>query len=100
MARTTYIGETARPLCVRVKEHLEGKARSRVATPLGAHRVEVHGGVDFAVKVRILTYESEISARKTLEAFWIHSKSPKINRKEECLAVTNELAPYLTICGL
>ena len=34
-----YIGETGRPLNVRIKEHLDGKARSRISTPLGCHRL-------------------------------------------------------------
>ncbi|EYC42711.1 hypothetical protein Y032_0521g2875 [Ancylostoma ceylanicum] len=90
-----YIGETARPLCLRIKEHLEGKARSRESTPLGAHRLHRHGGADFGVKVSILAHEQQISARKSLEAFWIHAKNPKMNRKEECLSITRELAPYI-----
>ncbi|KAK6726986.1 hypothetical protein RB195_004969 [Necator americanus] len=39
-------------------------------------------------------------ARGTLEAFWINAKSPKMNRKEECLAVTKELALYQDLCGV
>ncbi|EYB91262.1 hypothetical protein Y032_0208g2083 [Ancylostoma ceylanicum] len=70
-----YVGETARPLCVRVKEHLEGKSSSRSSTPLGSHRALAHNGVDYEVQATILAYETEISARKTLEAFWIHYKS-------------------------
>ncbi|EYB98991.1 hypothetical protein Y032_0126g1343 [Ancylostoma ceylanicum] len=33
-----FIGETARPLCARIREHLDGKQRSRESTPLGNHR--------------------------------------------------------------
>uniref|UniRef100_A0A7I4YNC5 Reverse transcriptase domain-containing protein n=1 Tax=Haemonchus contortus TaxID=6289 RepID=A0A7I4YNC5_HAECO len=94
-----YIGETGRPLCVRVKEHLEGLNRARVETPLGAHRVESHKGVVFGITVRILLREPLTSARKTLEAFFINANSPKMNRKEECLAVANELAPFSDLCG-
>ncbi|EYC27489.1 hypothetical protein Y032_0009g757 [Ancylostoma ceylanicum] len=95
-----YVGETARPLCVRVKEHLEGKSSSRLSTPLGRHRAQAHNGVDFEVQVTILAGESEISARKTLEAFWIHSKNPKMNRREECPTITSELLPYLAACNI
>ncbi|EYB88370.1 hypothetical protein Y032_0248g83 [Ancylostoma ceylanicum] len=95
-----YIGETARPLCVRIKEHLEGKSSSRTSTPLGCHRMRVHNGVDFEVETTILEFETEISARKTLEAFWIHVKNPKMNRKEECPTITNELLPYLEWCDI
>ncbi|EYC22134.1 hypothetical protein Y032_0017g3171 [Ancylostoma ceylanicum] len=92
-----YIGETARPLCVRVKEHLEGKSSSRTSTPLGCHRMRVHDGVDYEVETTILQLETEISARKTLEAFWIHVKNPKMNRKEECPTITNELLPLILL---
>ncbi|EYC24969.1 hypothetical protein Y032_0012g1613 [Ancylostoma ceylanicum] len=94
-----YVGETVRPLCVRVKEHLEGKSSSRLSTPLG-RRAQAHNGVDFEVQVTILAGESEISARKTLEAFWIHSKNPKMNRREECPTITSELLPYLAACNI
>ena len=52
-----YIGETARPLRVRDIEHLDGKARSRVSTALGCHRVNTHGGIDFGVTVEVLEQE-------------------------------------------
>ena len=79
-----YIGETARPLCVRIKEHLDGRDKSRTSTPLGTHRVQKHAGTNFGVSVKILAHESQTSARKCLEAFWIHAKTPKMNRKKEC----------------
>ncbi|VDP62610.1 unnamed protein product, partial [Heligmosomoides polygyrus] len=47
------------------------------------------------VAVTILARESDVSARKTLEALWIASRNPKINRKDECVAVTQELAPFV-----
>ncbi|EYC42564.1 hypothetical protein Y032_0526g2936 [Ancylostoma ceylanicum] len=86
-----YVGETARPLCVKVNEHLEGKSSSRLSTLLGRHRA--HNGVGFEVQVTILADESEICARRTLEAFWIHSKNPKMNSREECSTITSELLP-------
>ncbi|XGW13724.1 hypothetical protein V3C99_000216 [Haemonchus contortus] len=95
-----YIGETGRPLYVRVKEHLSGLAGSRMHTPLGAHRVSFHAGLSFDVSVSILALETEIAARKTLEAFWITVKEPLMNRKEECVAITRELAPFLDLCNL
>ena len=39
-----YIGETGRPLCVRAKEHLDGTEKSRISTPLGAHKIWTHAG--------------------------------------------------------
>ncbi|KAK6763170.1 hypothetical protein RB195_023762 [Necator americanus] len=94
-----YIGETGRPLCIRVKEHLDGLAKSKTFTPLGAHRRICHPNSEVEVYVRILSYESEITARRTLEGFWISAKSPKMNRKDECIAITNELSPYQDLCS-
>ncbi|KAK6741517.1 hypothetical protein RB195_009399 [Necator americanus] len=48
--------------------------------------------------VSILSYEYEITARRTLEAFWITTKSPKMNKKDECIAITNELSVYQDLC--
>ena len=93
-----YIGETARPLCLRINEHLKEKTQSRVSTPLGAHRIQKHSGGDFTVQVSILAHETEIVARKTLEALWIRARAPVMNRRDECLPVTSELAPYLGLC--
>ena len=95
----TYIGETGRPLCTRIKEHLDGLSKGNVATPLGMHRRLSHDDAGVVVQVRILAREPEILARKTLEAFWIAAQNPKINRKDECLAITNELSPYRSLCG-
>ena len=67
-------------------------------TALGAHRRQVHDNSEFGITVEILSQELRTSARKTLEAFWITAKSPKMNRKDECLAITNELAPFLDLC--
>ncbi|VDL73681.1 unnamed protein product [Nippostrongylus brasiliensis] len=89
-----YVGETGRPLCVRVKEHLDGLRRGTLSTPLGEHKVRRHEGLPIEVAVSILAREPDIAARRTLEAFWIAARAPKINRKEECVAVTQELAPF------
>lgn len=32
-----------------------------------------------------------------LESFWIHAKDPKVNRKEECLYITQELKPQIGV---
>ncbi|EYC18662.1 hypothetical protein Y032_0026g1298 [Ancylostoma ceylanicum] len=94
-----YIGETGRPLGVRIQEHLDGLQKSKLTTPLGTHRRQRHDDGEFGVDISILAREVEISARKTLEAFWIFAKSPKMNRKDECIAITNELAPFAGLCG-
>ena len=92
-----YIGETGRPLCVRIKEHLDGKANKKSNTPLGAHRTQKHNGVDFEINVTILAQEPKISARRVLESFWIKSKNPKMNSKDECLHITHDLIRYIRL---
>ncbi|EYB89997.1 hypothetical protein Y032_0224g2698 [Ancylostoma ceylanicum] len=94
-----YTGETGRPLCIRIKEHLDGMTRPRVTTAPGGHRRHSHGNNSLEVAVAILSLEPEIVARKTLEAVWITAMNPNMNRKEECIAVTNELALYQDLCG-
>lgn len=82
---------------MRIKEHLDGKEKLRASTALGYHRLHCHEGEDFEVKVEILGHEVQTSARKALEAFWIYSRDPKVNRKGECLYITRELKPYLRL---
>ncbi|KAK6764730.1 hypothetical protein RB195_024893 [Necator americanus] len=55
----------------------------------GAHRTQCHDNTPFKIAVTILARESDVLARKTLEAFYITAKSPIMNRKEECIAVTS-----------
>ncbi|EYC22102.1 hypothetical protein Y032_0018g3714 [Ancylostoma ceylanicum] len=95
-----YIGETSRALAVRVNEHLASKRRGSRITPLGKHRHEAHDGNDFDVKCKILACESEISARKALEAFWITVCNPEMNSKNECLSITSDFLPYISLCEL
>ncbi|EYC27158.1 hypothetical protein Y032_0009g554 [Ancylostoma ceylanicum] len=90
-----YIEETGRPLCIRIKEHLDGKNKQRSSTALGGHRLRHHDGVDFDVEITILAREIQTPARKALEAFLIRAKNPEMNRKEECLSITQELNSYL-----
>ncbi|XGW33962.1 hypothetical protein V3C99_018028 [Haemonchus contortus] len=92
-----YIGETSRPLYVRIKEHVEGKVRSRVSSALGAHRVESHCRADFEITAAVLARESQTPARKTLEVFWIQVARPKMDRKEEGITITRELRPYIRL---
>ncbi|KAK6748873.1 hypothetical protein RB195_001474 [Necator americanus] len=74
-----YIGETRRMLNVRIKEHLAGKRRRSSMTPLERHKNDKHDGNEFEIKCTILAHEKEISARKTLEAFWISVRNPSMN---------------------
>ena len=85
---SAYIGETGRMLAVRLKEHLAGKRRSNMLTPLGKYRVQEHNGNDYDVKCTILALETDISSRKALEAFWISARNPSMNNRSEC--VTNK----------
>ncbi|XGW34592.1 hypothetical protein V3C99_018497 [Haemonchus contortus] len=95
-----YIGETGRMLGIRVKEHLAGKRRGSLLTPLGRHRLEGHQGNDFDIECKILAYENEIGARKILEALHIRTKNPGLNNRNECLTITSELLPFIPFCGL
>ena len=95
-----YVGETGRTLSIRIREHLASKRRKSLTSPLGKHRIETHGGDDFDTKCTILTYEKEISARKALEAFWISAKNPAMNNKNECLSITSDFLPFVSLCEL
>ena len=87
-------------LSIRVKEHLADKRRKNMASTLGRHRREAHGDEDFDIKVTILTFEEEISARKAMEAFWISAKNPEMNNKNECLSITADFLPFISLCEL
>ena len=97
--RAIYIGETGRPLSVRVNEHLASKRRQSLVSPLGKHRKEDHEGEDFEISCNILAVEDNISARKALEAAYILARNPKMNSKNEQLSITNDLKPFLSFCG-
>ena len=99
MCGEEYIGETGRPLCLRINEHLDGMRKSRVSTPLGAHRKLSHRDMAFEISISVLSKETNIAARKAIEACWISCRCPKLNRKGEKIAVSNELAPFLQMCG-
>ncbi|KAK6744028.1 hypothetical protein RB195_010992 [Necator americanus] len=57
--------KVGRSVGVRINEHMAGKRRKSLITPLGRHRHEAHNGNDCDVKCVILVHETEISARKT-----------------------------------
>ncbi|VDO62278.1 unnamed protein product [Heligmosomoides polygyrus] len=95
-----YIGKTGTPLRVSVKEHADGLNKCKVSTPLGEHRLRMDSGTAIGVEVTVLACESDIAARKTLEALWIAFKNPAINRKEERVAIIQKLAPFADLCGL
>ena len=95
-----YIGETGRPLGVRMKEHMASKRRESLVSPLGKHRREDHNGTDFDIKCTTLAIEESISARKTLEAAWIFARAPRMNGRNEQLSITNDLMPFIGLCQL
>uniref|UniRef100_A0A7I4YFE8 Reverse transcriptase domain-containing protein n=2 Tax=Haemonchus contortus TaxID=6289 RepID=A0A7I4YFE8_HAECO len=47
-----------------------------------------------------ISRKTEISARKALEAFWIFQRNPKMNGRDECASITNDLLPYIPHCEL
>ena len=96
----TYIGETGRPLAKRMKEHLASMRRGNLATPLGRHKAEVHDGNNFDIKCTILAQETEIAARKALEAFWISVRNPHMNSRDERPSISNDLLPFIPYCEL
>lgn len=69
-------------------------------TPKGEHGVQWNGGAQVKVAVTVLARCSDVSAGKTLEVFRIVYRNPKINHKDECVAVTERLAPLLVGFGL
>ncbi|VDO89127.1 unnamed protein product [Heligmosomoides polygyrus] len=85
-----YIGDTARSLGVREKEHVDGLNRCKVATPLWEHRLRSHSGAVIGVAVTTLARQVDIAAHKALEA---------LNRKEERVAVNQKLDPFANLCG-
>ena len=93
-----HIGETGRVLRVRIEEHMAGKRKGNLGTPLGKHKMEAHSGEDFEVKCTILSYETEISARKALEAAWIYTKNPAMNSRNECVSIAGDLISLLSLC--
>ncbi|EYB85941.1 hypothetical protein Y032_0287g1426 [Ancylostoma ceylanicum] len=70
-----------------------------MATSLGTHRRLCHENSKIQNGVTFLSREPKIIARKTLRAFWITAKGPKMSRKDECIAITKELALYQNLCG-
>ena len=59
--------------------------------------MEAYSGEDFEVKCTILSCETEISARKALEAAWIYSKNPAMNSKNECVSTASDLISLLSL---
>lgn len=51
-----------------------------------------HNGAGFDVSVKILGQETQVTALKTSEVFWIHARSPEMKMKDECLQMTQKLS--------
>ena len=73
-----YVGETDRLLSISMKQQLSGIRRGKLDDTLGKHKAEANNGNDFNVRCVILARESDISARKALEAAFICTKNPVI----------------------
>lgn len=71
---------------------------SNVHTPLVEHRVQSHGCAMVEVAVTIVARERDATVSRTLEAFW-RAINPKISQKDGCIALTQELAPFIDLCG-
>ena len=71
----TYIGETARALGTRIKEHVSGNTNSAITdhTQTTGHRIR-------GDKVKILDQETNWHKRKVKEAIYIRRHAPKMNR--------------------
>ncbi|KAL6731464.1 hypothetical protein Aduo_002329 [Ancylostoma duodenale] len=53
----------------------------------------------FRTAIDVCTGEVERS-RKALEAFWIAARNPKMNNRNECLSITSDFLPYISLCEL
>ena len=72
----SYVGQTARHLTTRLKEH------SRPSTNVGSHLATFETTMENA-EVKILDKSPNLNKLLTLEALYITSKTPTINLKEE-----------------
>ena len=77
---------------------MANKRKGNVGSPLGKHKIEVHHGDEFDVKCVILGYETDIAARKALEAAWIQIKNPPMNGRNECVSIASDLLSFLSLC--
>ena len=71
-----YIGETARALGTRLKEHTDGKHQSSAIT----EHQQVTGHLCDTDNVKVLTQEERFFPRKIREALKIHQRRPALNR--------------------
>ena len=82
-----YIGETGRPLYMRIQEHLRScrnpSCPSYVDKLLAKQRVASHASRMPSLKVKILESCRDKTQRKILEAFQIKKQHPPINSREE-----------------
>ena len=77
-----YIGETARSLGERFREHF--MYRNNQQSVFYNHKLEVHNGNNFDFQINILnTHPGDPMRRQVAEAVCIEEINPKLNRKEE-----------------
>lgn len=80
----------------RFKEQLTSKWRGILTCPLGKHRAEGHGEIDFDVKRT--TYGTDTSSRKELELFLIFATDPAVNCRDGCSSIEVKLS-FISHCG-
>ena len=88
----SYVGESGRPLHIRIREHMRSfnrpLLRSYVDMPMACHRKERHpdsmaNNVIPAVQVIILANSNSTVRRRVLEATHIQLINPSINKRDE-----------------
>ena len=79
-----YVGETGRPLFVRIEEHEADVHHNRTRKgPWANHCREQHMDEKVNLEVTILEIERDTHLRKIKEALYIKKLKPKINEKTE-----------------
>ena len=83
-----YIGETSRPLAVRLKEHAEAVKRLEVNKNAIAEYVATSNAKPLWEKSRILAREENWYQRRVKEAMWIERRQENINRNHGLEEIT------------
>ena len=93
VCQVEYIGETARPLHIRIHEHVRSMnspfSQSYMNMPLAKHAVASHGGRPFTIKVKLERIVGGTVQRKIQEALFIAKRRPALNERAEMLEFVN-----------
>ena len=98
-ANITYIGETTRPLTIRVSEHLNCKSKTKTA--VGKHIMECNGCKNHNFSLhdfRIVKQCSTAGDTRVHEALLIRKHSPRINRQLYLAGASFVLSVYYKLC--